>query len=58
MGGARMGERSAYRILVENSEGKKPLQRFRRRWENNNRMNLHEVGCGMDCIDLGQDRDR
>ena len=57
---ACMGERSGiYRVLVGEPEGKKPLGRPRRRWENNIKMNLQEVGCGgMDWIDLAQDRDR
>ena len=38
---------------------KKPLSRHRRRWENNIKMDLEEVGCGdMDWIDLVQERDR
>ena len=57
---ARMGERrGAYRILVGKPEGKRPLGRPRRRWEDNIKMNLQEVGCGgTDWIDLAQDRDR
>jgi hypothetical protein len=40
-------------------EGKRPLGRPRRRWEDNIKMGLHEVGCGgLDWIDLAQDRDR
>ena len=40
-------------------EGKSPLARLRRRWDNNIRMDLQEVGCGsMDWIGLAQDRDR
>ena len=40
-------------------EGKRPLGRPRRRWEDNNEMDLQEFGCGrMDWIDLAQDRDR
>ena len=40
-------------------EGKVPLGRPRRRWEDNIKMNLQEVGCGsMDWIDLAQDGDR
>ena len=40
-------------------EGKRPLGRLRRRWEDNIAMDLQEVGCGgMDWIDLAQDRDR
>jgi hypothetical protein len=57
---ARMGEeRGAYRVLVGKPEGKRPLGRPRRRWVNNIRMDLQEVGCGyMDWIGLAQDRDR
>ena len=57
---ARMGEtRGVFRVLVGKREGKRPLGRPRCRWENNIRMDLHEVGCGgMDWIDLAQDRDR
>ena len=56
----RMGERrGAYRVLVGKSEGKRPLGRPRRRWEDNIKMNLQEVGCGgMNWIELAQDRDR
>ena len=40
-------------------EGKRPLERPRRRWEDNNKVDLQKVGCGgMDWIDLAQDRDR
>ena len=57
---ARMGkERGVYRVLVGKPEGKIPLGRPRRRWVDNIRMDLHEVGCGyMDWIGLAQDRDR
>jgi hypothetical protein len=42
-----MGEkRSAYRILVGRSEGRRPLGTPRRRWENNIKMNLQDVGWG------------
>jgi len=52
-------ERGVYRVLVEKLEGKRPLERPRRRWVDNIRMNLQEVGCGyMDWIRLAQDRDR
>jgi hypothetical protein len=44
---ARMGEgRGAYRILVGRPEGRKPLGRLRRRWEDNTKMDLQEVGWG------------
>jgi hypothetical protein len=40
-------------------ERKRPLRRHRRRWEDNNKINLQEVECaGVDWIDLAQDRDR
>ena len=57
---ARMGERrGVYRVLVGKPEGKRPLGRPRRRWENNIKMDLQEVGCGgMDQIELAQDRGR
>ena len=57
---AIMGEeRGAYRISVGKPEGKRPLGRRRRRWVDNIRMDLQEVGCGyMDWIGLAQDRDR
>jgi hypothetical protein len=44
---ARIGEgRSAYKILVGRPEGRRPLGRLRRRWENNIKMDLQEVGWG------------
>ena len=57
---ARMGEeRRVYRVLVGKREGKRPLGRPRRRWVDNIRMDLQEVGYGyMDWIGLAQDRDR
>ena len=57
---ARIGEeRGVYRVLVEKSEGKRPLGRPRCRWADNIRPDLQEVGCGyMDWIELAQDRDR
>jgi len=45
---ARMGEgRCVYRVLVRKPEGKRPLGRTRRRWEDNIKMDLQEVGCGL-----------
>ena len=57
---ARMGDRRGVdRVLVGKPEGKRPLWRLRRRWEDNIKMDLQEVGCGgMDWIELAQDRDR
>jgi hypothetical protein len=54
----RMGEgRGAYRVLVGRSEGKRPLGRLRRRWENNIKMDLGETGIdGAIRIRLAQDR--
>ena len=55
-----MGERrSAYRILVEKPEEKRPRGRPRRRWEDIIKMDLQEVGFeGMPWISVAQDRDR
>jgi hypothetical protein len=57
---ARMREnRNAYRILVRNPEGKRPLGRPRRRMVDNIKVDLRQIGWGgMDCIDLAQDRDQ
>ena len=54
-----MGEgRDVYRVLVGKPEGKRPLGRPRRRWEENIKLNLQEMGGGGDWMDLSQDRDR
>jgi len=51
--------RGVYRVLVVKPEEKRPLEKPRRRWEDNIKINLQEVGCGcMDWIELAQDRDR
>ena len=57
---ARMSERrGVFRVLLGKHEGKRPLGRPRRRWENNIKMDLQEVGCGdMDWIELAQGMDR
>jgi hypothetical protein len=55
-----MGESGGvYSVFVGKREGKRPLGRPRRRWEDNIKMDLEEVGYGgMDWIELAQDRDR
>jgi hypothetical protein len=56
-----MGEgRGVYRVLVGKPEGKRPLGRPRRRWEDNINLDLQEVGGGSygDWMELAQDRDR
>jgi len=55
-----MGERKvAYRVLVGQPEGKRPLGRPKHRWEDNIKMDLQEVRCGgMYWIELTRDRDR
>jgi len=56
---ARMGERrGVHRVLVGNSEGKRPLGRPRHRWEDNIKMELQEVGGGCGDLELDQDRER
>jgi hypothetical protein len=57
---ARMGEkRNAYRLLLGKPEGKRPLGRSRRRWVDNIRMDLGEMGWGdVDWIGLAKDRNR
>ena len=57
---ALMGEgRAVYRVLMGKPERKRPLGRSRRRWEDNIKMDVQEVGgsCG-DWMELAQDRDR
>jgi len=57
---AHMGEeRVVYRVLVGQPEGKRPMGRHRRRWVDNIRTDLQEMGCGyLDWTGLAQDRDR
>jgi hypothetical protein len=57
---ANTGDRKvAYGVLVWRPEGKRPLGRPRRRWEDNIKMNLQAVGLGnVNWVDLAQDRDR
>ena len=56
---ARMGEGRVYKVLVGKPAGKRLLRRPRRRWEDNIRMELQEVGLGYEnWIGLAQDRDR
>ena len=52
------GERCAQGSSGETPEGKRPLERPRRRWEDNCKMDLQEVGGGGDWMELAQDRDR
>jgi hypothetical protein len=53
-------ERIVYKVLVVKPEGKRPLGRPRRRWEDGIKMDLREIGLGgvVDWIRLAQDRDR
>ena len=55
-----MGEKTGlYGVLLGKPEGKKPLGRPRRRWEDNIKMDPQEVGCGAtDWLELAKDRDR
>ena len=57
--GAYGGGEGVHRFLVGKPEGKRPLERPRRRWEDNIKMDLQEVGggCG-DWMELAQDRER
>jgi hypothetical protein len=51
--------RNSYRILVGKPEGRRPLGRSRRRWVNNNKIDLREIDWDrIDCIDLAQNRDQ
>jgi hypothetical protein len=51
--------RKTYKRLVGKPDGKRPLGRSRRGWEDNDRINRKKIGCkGVDCIKLPQDRDR
>ena len=54
-----MGEgKGVYRVLVGKPEGKRPLGRPRRKWEDTIKMDLREVGGVGDWMELAQDRDR
>ena len=55
-----MGDRrGVYSVLVWKPEGKSPLRRPRRRWEDNSKLDLQEAGYrGMGWIELAQDRDK
>jgi hypothetical protein len=54
---ARMGGRGVYRVLVGRPEGKRPLRRRRRRWEDDIKMDIRELGIdGANWIQLAQDR--
>jgi hypothetical protein len=56
---ANGAKRNAYSILVGNPEEKRLLRRPRRRWLDNIKMDLREIGCdGMDWIDLARNRDQ
>jgi hypothetical protein len=53
-----MGEgRNVNGVLVAKPEGKRPLERPRRRWEDGIKMDLREIGWGVEWIHLAQDRD-
>ena len=57
--GAYGGEVRVYRVLVGKPERKRPLGRHKHRWEDNIKMDLQNVGCGvMNLIELAQDMDR
>jgi hypothetical protein len=50
--------RGEYRIFVGRPEVRRPLGRPRHRWEDNIKLDLQDVGWGMDWVELAQDRDR
>jgi hypothetical protein len=50
--------RGVYRVLMGKPERRRPLERPRRRWEDNIKIDLRDVGKAMDWIDLAQDTDR
>ena len=51
--------RGVYRVLLGKHEGKRPLGRSRRRWDDTIKMDLHDVECGgIDWIEMAQDRDK
>jgi hypothetical protein len=55
----RWGGRNVYRVLVGKTEGKSPLERPRRKWEDGIKMDLREIGWGgVEWIQVAQDRDR
>ena len=56
--GAHGGGRGVHRVLVGKPEGKRPLGRPIRRWEDNIKMDLQEVGGGGDWMELAEDRER
>jgi len=56
--GAYEGGGGVHRVLVGKPEEKRPLGRPRRRWEDNDKVDVREVGGGGDWMELAQDRDR
>jgi hypothetical protein len=55
---ASMGERKGYKILVGNPEGKRPLGRRRRRWEDEIRIDLNKFDWEVEWIQMAKDKDR
>jgi hypothetical protein len=53
-----VGERNAYTVLMGKFEGKTPLGRYRRGWEDNIRIGVHEWDRGVNWINLAQERDK